>query len=189
LPIFCNLCNKDFNIDDLPTNTPIFCPDCGSAATIIDASEVLQRRKNNIDNSVTLESPKAKTGQVEPLRIKKTKPYTPPVTNQASITEKNEQVPSNTKETKPYGRTKYNRRIAFVLTSLGVIGIVGVGHLYTKTRKRYQKRDLLPDWWIFSMLSANNDRPLKYYCMGCIKEYYRWLDNEPCSRVRQYELA
>jgi hypothetical protein len=26
-------------------------------------------------------------------------------------------------------------------------------------------------------------------CVGCIKEYYRWLDNEPRSRVRQYELA
>jgi hypothetical protein len=102
---------------------------------IIDASELLQRRKNNIDNSITLESPKAKTGQVEPLRIKKTKPYTPPVINQVSTTAKNEQIPSRIKETKPYSHPKYNRRIAFVLTSLGAIGIVGIGHLYTKTRK------------------------------------------------------
>ena len=137
MPIFCSLCNKDFNVDDLPTNTPIFCPDCGSPATIIDTSEVLQRRKNSIDNSsTTLESPTtAETGQDEPLRIKKAKPYTPPAINQASMTAKNEHVPSKTRDTKSYGRPKYNRRIAFILTSLGAIGIVGIGHLYTKTRK------------------------------------------------------
>lgn len=137
MPIFCNLCNKDFNFDDLSANTPVFCPDCGSPATIIDASEVLQRKKNDIDNSsTTFESPAtAETGQDEPLRTKKAKPYTSPVINQASTTAKNEQGPSKIKETKPYGRPKYNRRIAFVLTSLGAIGIVGIGHLYTKTRK------------------------------------------------------
>jgi hypothetical protein len=138
LPIFCNLCNKGFNFDDLPTNTPIFCPDCGSPARIIDASELLQRRKNsNIDSSVTLESPTtAKTGQVDPSRTKRTEPYTPPVINQGFTTAKTGQPdPSRTKRTRPYSRPKYNRRIAFVLTSLGVIGILGVGHLYTKTTK------------------------------------------------------
>jgi hypothetical protein len=137
LRIFCNLCNKGFNFDDLPTNTPIFCPDCGSPATIIDASELLQNKNSSIDSSITSEADTiAKTGQVEPLRIKRTKPYTPPVTNQASTTAKTGQVdPSRTKGTKPYSRPKYNRRTAFVLTSLGVIGIVGVGHIFTKTTK------------------------------------------------------
>jgi hypothetical protein len=136
LTIFCNLCNKGFNFDDLPTNTSIFCPDCGSPATIIDASELLQRKNSSINSTIISESDTtAKTGQVEPLRIKRTKPYTPPVTNQASMTAKNEQGSSKTKETKPYSRPKYKRRIAFVLTSLGAIGIVGIGHLYTKTRK------------------------------------------------------
>jgi hypothetical protein len=137
LPIFCNLCNKIFDFDDLPTNTPIFCPDCGSPATITDAPELLQRKNSSIDSSITSEADTTtKTGQVEPLRIKRTKPYTPPVTNQASTTAKTGHVePLKTNETKAYSRPKYNRRIAFVLTSLGAIGIVGIGHLYTKTRK------------------------------------------------------
>lgn len=138
MPIFCNLCNKDFNFNDLPTNKPIFCPDCGSPATIIDASELLQKRKNSkIDASTTLESPTtAKIGYANPSKTQSTKPYTPPVTNQASTTAKTGQVePLKTNETKAYSRPKYNRRIAFVLTSLGAIGVVGIGHLYTKTRK------------------------------------------------------
>jgi hypothetical protein len=114
MPIFCNQCSKDFNFNDLPTNKPIFCPDCGSPATIIDASELLQKEKNSkIDVRTTLESATtAKIGYASP---------------------------SKTQSTKPYSRPKYDRHIALVLSSLGIIGIVGIGHLYTKTTKGIKK--------------------------------------------------
>jgi hypothetical protein len=114
MPIFCNRCNKDFNFRDLPTNKPIFCPDCGSPATIIDASELLQRGKSSkIDATTTLKSPMtSKIGYADP---------------------------SKTQGPKPHSRPKYDRRIALVLSSLGIIGIVGIGHLYTKTTKGIRK--------------------------------------------------
>ena len=137
--MFCNQCNKDFYFDNLPTDRSIFCPDCGSPAMIIDVSELSQRRKNsNIDSSTSLESPTtAKTGQFDPSRTKGTKPYTPPVINQASTTAKTGQFdPSRTKGTKPYRRIRYSRRKALILSSLGaIIGITGISHLYIRTSK------------------------------------------------------
>jgi hypothetical protein len=109
MPLACNLCNKDFNFDALPTDRPVFCPDCGSPAILIDGSELLQRRKRSNTASNMVESPKAaKTDRVEPLRINKTISYSNP---------------------------RYNCRKALILSSVGaVLGILGIGHLYIKKR-------------------------------------------------------
>jgi transcription initiation factor IIE alpha subunit len=42
------LCSKGFDFEGLPTDRPLVCPDCGSPATIIDTSELLERKKGNI---------------------------------------------------------------------------------------------------------------------------------------------
>jgi hypothetical protein len=141
VPIFCTLCNKDFNFEGLPTNRPLFCPDCGSPATIIDTSEMLQRKKGNI-SAITSEikSPPQQSNPTGPSRIEKTAPYTPSIPNHITGEPKTDALnQSKIKKTLSYTRPKYDRLIALVLTSLGVIGIVGIGHLYTKNNKGIKK--------------------------------------------------
>jgi hypothetical protein len=137
VPIFCNLCNKDFNFDGLPTDRPLFCPDCGSPATIIDTAELLQRttRTSKIESP-----PTHKTNPTGPSEIDKTAPYAPSIPNYVPVEPKTDSLnQSNLKKTLHYTRPRYDRRIALVLTSLGVIGIIGVGHLYTKSSKGIKK--------------------------------------------------
>jgi len=142
VPIFCNLCNKDFDFEGLPTDRPLFCPDCGSPATIIDTSELLERKKGNI-SAITSEiksPPPAETNPTDPSKTEKTAPYTPSISNYVPVELKTDSLnQSEIKKTLPYTRPRYDRRIALVLTSLGVIGIVGVGHLYTKSSKGIKK--------------------------------------------------
>jgi hypothetical protein len=137
VPIFCNLCNKDFNFEGLPTDRSLFCPDCGSPATIIDTSELLQR---DTITSVIKSPPPPEANPKGPSKIEKTAPYTPSIPKYVPVERKTDLLnQSKTKRTSPYTRPRYDRRIALVLTSLGVIGIVGVGHLYTKSSKGIKK--------------------------------------------------
>jgi hypothetical protein len=140
--IACNLCSKGFNFEGLPTDRPLFCPDCGSPATIIDTSELLERKKGNI-SAITSEiksPPPAETNPTDPSKTEKTAPYTPSISNYVPVELKTDSLnQSEIKKTLPYTRPRYDRRIALVLTSLGVIGIVGVGHLYTKSSKGIKK--------------------------------------------------
>ena len=98
----CNSCEKGFNFNDLPTNRPIFCSDCGLPAIIMkyDTSEILQSRKNSANAEVRATpepSPAAKNEQADPIRIERAKTYS---------------------------RPRHNRHVALVLTSLGVIGVI-----------------------------------------------------------------
>jgi DNA-directed RNA polymerase subunit RPC12/RpoP len=112
VPIFCNTCNREFDFDHLPADRPIFCPDCGSPAIIIDKSELLKTRKSgNTSSSNTVKAPTAEIrDHIDPMDKEKTIPY---------------------------GRARHNRRMALVLSSVGaIIGIVGIAHLYMKSRLR-----------------------------------------------------
>jgi hypothetical protein len=142
VPLFCNLCNKDFDFEGLPTNKPLFCPDCGSPATTIDTSELLQRKKGNISDitSEIKSPPPAETNPTGPSEAEKTVPYTPSISNYVPVEPKTESLnQSKINETLSYTYPRYDPRIAVALTSLGVIGIMGVGHLYTKNSKGIKK--------------------------------------------------
>jgi hypothetical protein len=77
VPIICNFCNKDFDFEGLPADRPLFCPDCGSPATIIGTSELLARRKGNISAvaSDIKSPPPPETSSTDPSEIEKTAPY------------------------------------------------------------------------------------------------------------------
>ena len=132
------MCNKDFNFEGLPTDRPLFCPDCGSSATIIDTSELLQKKKGNI-SAITSEIKSPSPPEINPKgqsETEKSAPYTPSISNYVSVGQKTDPLNQpKTKDSSPYTHPRYDRRVALVLTSLGVIGIVGIGHLYTKSSK------------------------------------------------------
>lgn len=116
---------------------PLFCPDCGSPATTIDTSELLRKGKGNI-SAITNEI-KSETNPTIPSEIEKPAPYTP---NTPTVPVEPKIDPLNhtkIKKTSPFTHPRYDRRIALVLTSLGIIGIVGIGHLYTKSSKGFKK--------------------------------------------------
>ena len=134
------MCNKDFNFEGLPTDRPLFCPDCSSSATIIDTSELLQKKKGNI-SAITSEIKSPSPHEINPKGPSETSaPYTPSISNYVPAGRKTDPLNQpKTKESSPYTHPRYDRRVALVLTSLGVIGIVGIGHLYTKSSKGIKK--------------------------------------------------
>jgi hypothetical protein len=115
VPIFCDQCNKGFDFNNLPPNRPIFCPDCGSSAIRIDTAELLQRMKSVSRIEDRVESKAA--DNVDTLRTKKVIPSPPP-------------------DYSHYPK-KFSSRKALVLSSFGgIIGILGIGHLYIKQKSK-----------------------------------------------------
>ena len=67
MPIFCSQCNKDFNFEDISADRPVFCPDCGLSATIIDTSELLQKTKNSSKSNDSLDTSSSLTDKIPHL--------------------------------------------------------------------------------------------------------------------------
>lgn len=80
MPIFFSQCNKDFNFEDIPSDRPVFCPDCGLSATILDAAELLKRTKDkdSIKSSNSYDTDSFSTNKLPPLNPVGTKKTVPP---------------------------------------------------------------------------------------------------------------
>lgn len=143
MPIFCSHCNKDFNFENIPDDRPVFCPDCGLSATIVDASELLPKTKNSNKSSNSPDTSPSLTDKLPPLNpveTMKTPSSTstdqpPTSTDQPRTTwKKNHFHTVRTKKSVP-PNWHYSHRTVLILSSLGsLLGIPGIGHLYIKKK-------------------------------------------------------
>jgi hypothetical protein len=138
MPIFCSQCNKDFNFENIPTGSPVFCPDCGLSATIIDESEILQKTKKGNRSSNSHDTSSSLTDKLPPLNPVGTMKTEP--TSSTSIGEPHTTWSKDlfhtirTKKSAPTSR-HYSRHTVLILSSLGsLLGVPGIGHLYIKKK-------------------------------------------------------
>ena len=140
MTIFCSQCDKDFNFEDIPADRPVFCPDCGSSATIINASELLQKTKNSSKSCNSLDTSSSLRDKIPPLNPvgpMKAEPSSSNSTGQPRTTWKKDRFHTVRTKKSVLSSRHYSRRTVLILASLGsLLGVPGIGHLYIKKRLR-----------------------------------------------------